>query len=200
MYHAIVSLQLLCCAMQLCQFGYGFFYHTCNCITSAVILYHIVTPLRQLFCTMQLHHFTCHVVPCNCTILATVLYHIVVSYIRTILAAITAMNARSIIPKQPVAVSNKPQINQRSFIPKPFASKVVQSMPSAPANSFLFPARQMAVNGVEKSGIPRPQYQPQIMRPVAQRPVLKPAGYAISIFSYLFLPPTYLRACIHAPA
>jgi len=94
-------------------------------------------------------------------------------------AAITAMNARSVIPKQPVAVNNKPQINQRSFIPKPFASKVVQNMPSAPANSFLFPARQIVVNGVEKSGIPRPQYQPQIMRPVAQRPVMKPAGHTV---------------------
>ena len=93
------------------------------------------------------------------------------------------MNARNMIPKRPMAVANKPQINQRSFIPKPFGSKVVQNVPAATVNSFPFPARQLTVNGVEKSGIPRPQYQPELVRPLAQKYAAKPAGS--NIFSIL---------------
>ena len=118
-------------------------------------------------------------------------------------AAITALNARNIIPKRPIAVSNKLQINQRSFIPKPFASKVVQNVPAVPANSFPFPARQMTVNGVEKSGIPRPQFQPQFERPVTQRTIVRPAGINVfltctfeAMSSALFQPNASSNICI----
>ncbi|XP_065070438.1 uncharacterized protein LOC135695310 [Rhopilema esculentum] len=76
-------------------------------------------------------------------------------------AAINAIRSRNMIPRTPIVANIKPKMSPRSFIPKPVAQQVVRNFPSANGNGFFIPARQITVNGVEKSGIPRPPFRAQ---------------------------------------
>lgn len=69
------------------------------------------------------------------------------------------------IPNKMAALQKK-AINPRSFIPRPLNAQIRNQ--ALVANGFGFPAApQLTVNGVEKSGIPRPQAR--FMRQPASR-------------------------------
>jgi len=84
-------------------------------------------------------------------------------------AALTAMRARSMVARNSAAAAAKKsqnpmqKFNPKSFIPKPLNAQMqFQPPPNLP---FNFPGRQITINGVEKSGIPRPGFQRQFARP-----------------------------------
>eukprot|EP00794_Sanderia_malayensis_P018013 gene18013-19814_t len=78
-------------------------------------------------------------------------------------AALSAMRARSIIERNMVMKKHATaNAGVRSMIPKPVAASQPQRNPVTGftnAAAYNFPARQITVNGVEKSGIPRPAFQ-----------------------------------------
>lgn len=78
------------------------------------------------------------------------------------------------VPSRPTPV--RLQVNQRSVIPKPMASTVIKTAPLAYNNGLAFASRQITVNGIEKSGIPRPRYQPAYPRDAVPKSLLKPIG------------------------
>ena len=98
-----------------------------------------------------------------------------------ILAAITAIRARSIVPNRPAPM--RPQLNLRSVIPKPVASTVIKTAPSVYNNGLSLVSRQITVNGIEKSGIPRPQYQPAYPRGAVPKSLVKPIGEILVILA-----------------